>query len=180
MSDLYDPRNPWASYLINAINAKELQKKDVSYIVRGDQVCFFLASHHGGLAMHKTCLVHGLECDSIATWHMVNAINAEELRKKTMSYIVRPGVCVFCTRLIEVWSLDAVLRAPRECTRLCEGWSTLAGFWMLPSPRLTHQVLQVVIVDEFTGRTMADRLWGEGLHQAKELPAAKLFGWQAL
>ena len=38
VSDLYDPRNPWASYLINAINAKELQKKDVSYIVRGDQV----------------------------------------------------------------------------------------------------------------------------------------------
>ena len=38
VSDLYDPRNPWASYLINAINAKEIQKKDVSYIVRGDQV----------------------------------------------------------------------------------------------------------------------------------------------
>ena len=28
--------------------------------------------------------------------------------------------------------------------------------------------MQVVIVDEFTGRTMADRRWGEGLHQAVE------------
>ena len=35
---------------------------------------------------------------------------------------------------------------------------------------MIHRVrcAQVVIVDEFTGRTMADRRWGEGLHQAVE------------
>lgn len=37
VSDLYDPREQWASYLINAIKAKELQKRDVNYIVK--QVC---------------------------------------------------------------------------------------------------------------------------------------------
>ena len=38
MTDLYDPREAWASFLINALNAKELQKKNINYIVRGDQV----------------------------------------------------------------------------------------------------------------------------------------------
>ena len=37
-TDLYDPRTQWASYLINALKAKELQKRDVNYIVRGEEV----------------------------------------------------------------------------------------------------------------------------------------------
>ena len=37
VTDLYDPREQWASYLINAIKAKELQKRDVNYIVK--EVC---------------------------------------------------------------------------------------------------------------------------------------------
>ena len=36
--DLYDPREQWASFLINAIKAKELFLKDVSYIVKGGEV----------------------------------------------------------------------------------------------------------------------------------------------
>lgn len=44
VTDLYDPREQWASYLINAIKAKELQKLDVNYIVKG--VC----------ALNKPCL----------------------------------------------------------------------------------------------------------------------------
>lgn len=36
--DLYDPREQWASYLVNAIKAKELQKRDVNYIVRGSEI----------------------------------------------------------------------------------------------------------------------------------------------
>ena len=38
VSDLYDPREQWASYLLNAVKAKELFIKDVSYIVRADEV----------------------------------------------------------------------------------------------------------------------------------------------
>ncbi|GMH40256.1 hypothetical protein BSKO_08160 [Bryopsis sp. KO-2023] len=38
VSDLYDPRQQWASYVINAIKAKELQIRDVNYIVRGKEV----------------------------------------------------------------------------------------------------------------------------------------------
>ena len=33
--DLYDPRTQWALHIINAIKAKELQLKDVNYIVEG-------------------------------------------------------------------------------------------------------------------------------------------------
>ena len=38
MTDLYDPREQWASYLINAVKAKELQICNVNYIVRGEEV----------------------------------------------------------------------------------------------------------------------------------------------
>ena len=38
VTDLYDPREQWASFLINALKAKELQARDVNYIVRGEEV----------------------------------------------------------------------------------------------------------------------------------------------
>eukprot|EP00879_Flechtneria_rotunda_P002411 GHRR01002607.1.p1 GENE.GHRR01002607.1~~GHRR01002607.1.p1 ORF type:complete len:645 (+),score=188.08 GHRR01002607.1:97-2031(+) len=38
VSDLYDPRTQWASYIINAIKAKELFIKDVNYIVKKNEV----------------------------------------------------------------------------------------------------------------------------------------------
>jgi len=38
VTDLYDPREQWASYLINALKAKELQAKNVNYIVRGEDI----------------------------------------------------------------------------------------------------------------------------------------------
>ncbi len=37
VSDLYDPENPWAHYVFNAIKAKELFTCDVNYIVRNDE-----------------------------------------------------------------------------------------------------------------------------------------------
>jgi len=37
-TDLYDPRTQWASYLINALKAKELQKRNINYIIRGEEV----------------------------------------------------------------------------------------------------------------------------------------------
>eukprot|EP00238_Polyblepharides_amylifera_P002298 CAMPEP_0196594432 /NCGR_PEP_ID=MMETSP1081-20130531/78383_1 /TAXON_ID=36882 /ORGANISM="Pyramimonas amylifera, Strain CCMP720" /LENGTH=941 /DNA_ID=CAMNT_0041918697 /DNA_START=228 /DNA_END=3053 /DNA_ORIENTATION=+ len=37
VTDLYDPREQWAVYLINALKAKELQKKDVNYIIRDNE-----------------------------------------------------------------------------------------------------------------------------------------------
>ncbi|KAG9147002.1 hypothetical protein Leryth_005252 [Lithospermum erythrorhizon] len=38
VKDLYDPREQWASFLLNAIKAKELFLRDVNYIVRGKEV----------------------------------------------------------------------------------------------------------------------------------------------
>jgi len=38
VEDLYDPNDPWAHYIFNAIKAKELFTLDVSYIVRNDEV----------------------------------------------------------------------------------------------------------------------------------------------
>ncbi len=38
VSDLYDPENPWAHYISNAIKAKELFTKDVNYMVRNDEI----------------------------------------------------------------------------------------------------------------------------------------------
>lgn len=36
--DLYDPRTQWASYIINAIKAKELFIRDVNYIVKAGEI----------------------------------------------------------------------------------------------------------------------------------------------
>ena len=41
VSDLYDPREQWASYVINAIKAKEFHTKDVNYIARQGEVSLF-------------------------------------------------------------------------------------------------------------------------------------------
>jgi len=38
VSDLYDPENPWAHYISNAVKAKELFTKDVNYMVRNDEI----------------------------------------------------------------------------------------------------------------------------------------------
>ncbi|CAI8603620.1 unnamed protein product [Vicia faba] len=38
VKDLYDPREQWASFVINAIKAKELFLRDVNYIIRGKEV----------------------------------------------------------------------------------------------------------------------------------------------
>jgi preprotein translocase subunit SecA len=38
ISDLFDPTDPWAHYINNALKAKELFIRDVNYIVRGDEV----------------------------------------------------------------------------------------------------------------------------------------------
>lgn len=38
VTDLYNPREQWASFVINAIKAKELFKKEVNYIVKGDEI----------------------------------------------------------------------------------------------------------------------------------------------
>lgn len=38
VTDLYDPENPWAHYISNAVKAKELFTKDVNYMVRNDEI----------------------------------------------------------------------------------------------------------------------------------------------
>ncbi|CDN13411.1 Protein export cytoplasm protein SecA ATPase RNA helicase (TC 3.A.5.1.1) [Richelia intracellularis] len=38
VKDLFDPEDPWAHFIFNAIKAKELFIKDVNYIVRNDEV----------------------------------------------------------------------------------------------------------------------------------------------
>ena len=38
VNDLYDPREQWISFVSNAVKAKELQKKDVNYIVKGGEI----------------------------------------------------------------------------------------------------------------------------------------------
>jgi preprotein translocase subunit SecA len=38
VTDLYDPADPWAHYIFNAIKAKELFIKDVNYIIRDSEV----------------------------------------------------------------------------------------------------------------------------------------------
>ena len=34
VNDLYDPKDPWAHYITNALKAKDLFVKDVNYIIK--------------------------------------------------------------------------------------------------------------------------------------------------
>lgn len=38
VKDLYDPREQWASFVLNAIKAKEIFLRDVNYIIRSKEV----------------------------------------------------------------------------------------------------------------------------------------------
>jgi len=38
VKDLFNPKDPWSPYIINALKAKSLFKKDVQYVVRGKEV----------------------------------------------------------------------------------------------------------------------------------------------
>jgi preprotein translocase subunit SecA len=38
VSDLFDPKDPWAHFIFNAVKSKELFIKDVNYIVRNDEI----------------------------------------------------------------------------------------------------------------------------------------------
>ncbi|PIA60683.1 hypothetical protein AQUCO_00300298v1 [Aquilegia coerulea] len=49
VKDLYDPREQWASFLLNGIKAKELFLKDVNYIIRGKEV--FIVDEFTGRVM---------------------------------------------------------------------------------------------------------------------------------
>ena len=37
VNDLYNPQDPWAHYITNALKAKELFIKDVNYIIKNDE-----------------------------------------------------------------------------------------------------------------------------------------------
>ena len=38
VKDLFNPKDPWSPYIINALKAKSLFKKDVAYVVRGSEI----------------------------------------------------------------------------------------------------------------------------------------------
>lgn len=38
VEDLFNPRDPWSPYIINALKAKSLFKKDVQYVKKGNEI----------------------------------------------------------------------------------------------------------------------------------------------
>jgi hypothetical protein len=67
VKDLYDPREQWASFVLNAIKAKELFLRDVNYIIRGKEVLIvdeftgrvMQVNLHLGSVSHKKVLAWG-------------------------------------------------------------------------------------------------------------------------
>lgn len=57
VKDLYDPREQWASYVLNAIKAKELFLRDVNYIIRGKEV--LIVDEFTGRVMQVFCCIIG-------------------------------------------------------------------------------------------------------------------------
>lgn len=64
VKDLYDPREQWASYVLNAIKAKELFLRDVNYIIRGKEV--LIVDEFTGRVMQV--IVFSRFCSSGSKW----------------------------------------------------------------------------------------------------------------
>lgn len=70
VKDLYDPREQWASFVLNAIKAKELFLRDVNYIIRGKEVLIvdeftgrvMQVNLHLGSVSHKKILANCMLC----------------------------------------------------------------------------------------------------------------------
>ncbi len=58
VTDLYDPKDPWAHYIFNAIKAKELFIRDVNYIVRNDEIV--IVDEFTGRVLPGRCWSDGL------------------------------------------------------------------------------------------------------------------------
>lgn len=58
VKDLYDPREQWASYVLNAIKAKELFLRDVNYIIRGKEV--LIVDEFTGRVMQVILFIHSV------------------------------------------------------------------------------------------------------------------------
>ncbi|NET50667.1 MAG: preprotein translocase subunit SecA, partial [Merismopedia sp. SIO2A8] len=58
VQDLFDPNDPWAHYIFNAIKAKELFQKDVNYIVRNKEVV--IVDEFTGRVLAGLLIVFGL------------------------------------------------------------------------------------------------------------------------
>lgn len=78
VKDLYDPRQQWASYILNAIKAKELFLKDVNYIIRGKEV--LIVDEFTGRVMQVT-----LFASTVLAWlrYLI-----EEIKKKFNIYFI--------------------------------------------------------------------------------------------
>lgn len=80
--DLYDPRTQWASYIINAIKAKELFIKDVNYIVKNNEV--IIVDEFTGRTMPGRRWSEGLHQAVEAKESL--EINAESITLASVSY----------------------------------------------------------------------------------------------
>ncbi len=59
VEDLYNPQDPWAHYITNALKAKELFVRDVNYIVRdGEAVIVDEFTHHGS---HRQFIIEAID-----------------------------------------------------------------------------------------------------------------------
>lgn len=70
VKDLYDPREQWASYVLNAIKAKELFLRDVNYIIRGKEV--LIVDEFTGRVMQVIFIYHGSVLLEKAQLYLVN------------------------------------------------------------------------------------------------------------
>ncbi len=143
-TDLYDPRTQWASYLINALKAKELQKRNVNYIVRGEEVSIMDLYCEGCNLIRIGFEVFNFSAIKIC---LVASPVEENLLKGILRYVHNSR------QAASLYLLTIAAFVSGRFQQIAERGSAAS---------------QVVIVDEFTGRTMPGRRWGDGLHQAIE------------
>jgi hypothetical protein len=145
--DLYDAREQWASFIINAIKAKELFLRDTSYIVRNQEVGW-------------VGLLRRVDASGLRGLVRCGAVREHGPTAKAMGPAAAASACAATA----LFSSPCLSTARNLLTR---------PFYPTQSPANAQTDVpplpcQVIIVDEFTGRTMPGRRWSDGLHQAIE------------
>ena len=149
VTDLYDPREQWASYMINAIKAKELYLKDVTYITRGNEA--IIVDEFTGRTMpgrrYVACSCCWV-CKSVST-------NVDKLRLTSCGHMIAMWSSLIWLHVVNfVWS--HAVKSCHACTRLSGGSKqyvvTTASLMLHITKRL-----EVAVLKHVTGSSMQSR-----------------------
>nr|CAB3477068.1 unnamed protein product [Digitaria exilis] len=146
INDLYDPREQWASYILNAIKAKELFLKDVNYIVRSKEVLIVDEFTGRVMAFPKLCGMTGTAATESQEFESIYKLkvtvvptNKPMIRKDDSDVVFRATNGKWRAVLVEISRMNKVGRPVLVGTTSVEQSESLSE--QLREAGIPHEVL---------------------------------------